>query len=102
MPAALVSANAFPPTRQVHYLGDPNRGSVWEEVIINCPRHIQLLCMSATVANPQDLGDWIAKVWQWLGGTLDSARGVWGRHEDAWDRWLLLARVPLTHAWQRA
>ncbi|GLC66436.1 hypothetical protein PLESTF_000427200 [Pleodorina starrii] len=46
---------------EVHYLGDPHRGSVWEEVIINCPRHIQLLCMSATVANPQDLGDWIAK-----------------------------------------
>ncbi|GLI69984.1 hypothetical protein VaNZ11_014636 [Volvox africanus] len=46
---------------EVHYLGDPHRGSVWEEVIINCPRHIQLLCMSATVQNPQDLGDWIAK-----------------------------------------
>ncbi|KAG2444652.1 hypothetical protein HXX76_001396 [Chlamydomonas incerta] len=46
---------------EVHYLGDPHRGSVWEEVIINCPRHIQLLCMSATVANPKDLGDWIAK-----------------------------------------
>ncbi|KAG2449071.1 hypothetical protein HYH02_005820 [Chlamydomonas schloesseri] len=46
---------------EVHYLGDPHRGSVWEEVIINCPRHIQLLCMSATVANPQDLGDWIAQ-----------------------------------------
>ncbi|KXZ44081.1 hypothetical protein GPECTOR_74g695 [Gonium pectorale] len=47
---------------EVHYLGDPHRGSVWEEVIINCPRHIQLLCMSATVANPKDLGDWIGKV----------------------------------------
>lgn len=47
---------------EVHYLGDPHRGSVWEEVIINCPRHIQLLCMSATVQNPQDLGGWIAKV----------------------------------------
>ncbi|GFR39875.1 hypothetical protein Agub_g377 [Astrephomene gubernaculifera] len=46
---------------EVHYLGDPSRGSVWEEVIINCPRHIQLLCMSATVQNPGDLGDWIAK-----------------------------------------
>ncbi|KAG2495596.1 hypothetical protein HYH03_006196 [Edaphochlamys debaryana] len=46
---------------EVHYLGDPHRGSVWEEVIINCPRHIQLLAMSATVANPKDLGDWIGK-----------------------------------------
>eukprot|EP00798_Chlamydomonas_sp_ICE-L_P018418 gene18418-24892_t len=46
---------------EVHYLGDPHRGSVWEEVIINCPRHIQLLCMSATVRNPDDLGNWISK-----------------------------------------
>lgn len=47
---------------EVHYLGDPGRGSVWEEVIINCPKHIQLLGMSATVKNPDDLGDWISKV----------------------------------------
>eukprot|EP00200_Dunaliella_tertiolecta_P005053 CAMPEP_0202359206 /NCGR_PEP_ID=MMETSP1126-20121109/12588_1 /ASSEMBLY_ACC=CAM_ASM_000457 /TAXON_ID=3047 /ORGANISM="Dunaliella tertiolecta, Strain CCMP1320" /LENGTH=1135 /DNA_ID=CAMNT_0048952565 /DNA_START=212 /DNA_END=3620 /DNA_ORIENTATION=- len=46
---------------EVHYLGDPHRGSVWEEAIINCPRHIQLLCMSATVQNPDDLGGWISK-----------------------------------------
>lgn len=47
---------------EVHYLGDPDRGSVWEEAIINCPRHIQMLCMSATVKNPDDLGGWISKV----------------------------------------
>lgn len=47
---------------EVHYLGDPDRGSVWEETIINCPRHIQLLAMSATVANPDDLGGWISQV----------------------------------------
>ncbi|KAK9837400.1 hypothetical protein WJX84_008897, partial [Apatococcus fuscideae] len=46
---------------EVHYLGDPDRGSVWEEVIINCPTHIQLLCLSATVANPDDLGGWISE-----------------------------------------
>lgn len=47
---------------EVHYLADPNRGSVWEEVIINCPPSIQLLAMSATVRNPADLGGWIGKV----------------------------------------
>lgn len=47
---------------EVHYLGDPDRGSVWEEVIINCPPHIRLLCMSATVANPDELGGWISQV----------------------------------------
>ncbi len=47
---------------QVHYLGNEGRGTVWEEIIINCPAHIQLLSMSATVANPDDLGFWITKV----------------------------------------
>ncbi|BDA41503.1 probable helicase HelY [Coccomyxa sp. Obi] len=47
---------------EVHYLGDPSRGSVWEEVIINCPAHIQLCAMSATVANADDLGAWIDEV----------------------------------------
>ncbi|KAI3428051.1 hypothetical protein D9Q98_006436 [Chlorella vulgaris] len=47
---------------EVHYLGDPGRGSVWEEVIINLPPHIQLLGMSATVRNPEDLGGWITQV----------------------------------------
>ena len=47
---------------EVHYLGDPERGSVWEEVIINAPKDVPLLCMSATVANPDDLGGWISKV----------------------------------------
>ena len=47
---------------EVHYLGDPSRGSVWEEVIINCPPHIQLLSMSATIANADALGAWIKKV----------------------------------------
>jgi hypothetical protein len=46
---------------EVHYLGDPNRGSVWEEIIINCPPHVQILAMSATVKNPDDLGGWMAE-----------------------------------------
>lgn len=47
---------------EVHYLGDPYRGTVWEEVIVGCPRGIRMLCMSATVANPGDLGGWISMV----------------------------------------
>ena len=47
---------------EVHYLGDPSRGSVWEEVIINCSKHIQLCAMSATVANADALGGWIDEV----------------------------------------
>ncbi|CAD7699415.1 unnamed protein product [Ostreobium quekettii] len=47
---------------EVHYLNDEQRGSTWEELIINCPSHIQMLCMSATVANPQELGSWISQI----------------------------------------
>lgn len=47
---------------EVHYLGSPDRGSVWEEVIISCHKDIAFLCMSATVSNPEDLGGWITKV----------------------------------------
>lgn len=32
------------------------------QVIINLPPHIQLLSMSATVRNPDDLGGWITQV----------------------------------------
>ena len=38
------------------------------QVIINLPSHIQLLSMSATVRNPEDLGGWITQVGGWVGG----------------------------------
>jgi hypothetical protein len=51
------------PTRlQVHYLGDPGRGSVWEETIISLPAGVQVLACSATVSNPEDLAGWMSEV----------------------------------------
>ncbi|KAG6549969.1 hypothetical protein Mapa_008480 [Marchantia paleacea] len=47
---------------EVHYLSDISRGTVWEETVIYCPKSVQLICLSATVANPQDLAGWIAQV----------------------------------------
>ena len=44
---------------EVHYLADASRGTVWEETIIYCPPAVQLLCLSATVGNPDDLAGWI-------------------------------------------
>ena len=44
---------------EVHYLQDRFRGAVWEEVIIHAPRHMQLVCLSATVANARQFAGWI-------------------------------------------
>ena len=47
---------------ECHYMNDRQRGTVWEESIIYCPREIQLLALSATVANSDQLTDWIQRV----------------------------------------
>ncbi len=45
---------------EIHYLADPERGTTWEEAIILCPEHVQLICLSATVANAAEIAAWIA------------------------------------------
>jgi len=47
---------------ECHYLGDEGRGTVWEEIIINAPRSIQLVALSATVSNLQEIATWIGEV----------------------------------------
>ncbi|XP_058112110.1 DExH-box ATP-dependent RNA helicase DExH15 chloroplastic [Magnolia sinica] len=47
---------------EVHYLSDISRGTVWEEIVIYCPKEVQLICLSATVANPDELAGWIGKI----------------------------------------
>jgi ATP-dependent RNA helicase HelY len=46
---------------EVHYLQDPERGPVWEEIIIHLPRDIPIVGLSATVANAQEFTDWVAE-----------------------------------------
>jgi superfamily II RNA helicase len=47
---------------ECHYMNDKQRGTVWEESIIYCPPEVQLLALSATVANSDQLTDWINTV----------------------------------------
>jgi superfamily II RNA helicase len=47
---------------ECHYMNDRQRGTVWEESIIYCPPDIQLVALSATVANSDQLTDWIHQV----------------------------------------
>src|SRR5690348_6082598 len=47
---------------EVHYLGDRFRGAVWEEVIIHLPASVRLACLSATVSNAEEFGEWLVSV----------------------------------------
>ncbi|MDM9382175.1 RNA helicase [Chlorogloeopsis sp. ULAP01] len=47
---------------ECHYMNDRQRGTVWEESIIYCPREVQLVALSATVANSEQLTDWLNQV----------------------------------------
>src|SRR5688500_15274138 len=45
---------------EVHYLADRMRGAVWEEVIIHLPESVSVISLSATVANAEEFGEWLA------------------------------------------
>ncbi|MEC4805116.1 MAG: DEAD/DEAH box helicase [Jaaginema sp. PMC 1079.18] len=47
---------------ECHYMNDRQRGTVWEESIVYCPPNIQLVALSATIANANQLADWIDRV----------------------------------------
>ena len=44
---------------EVHFLSDAYRGPVWEEVLIHTPAGVGFVCLSATVSNAAELGEWI-------------------------------------------
>ena len=44
---------------EVHYMGDAERGTAWEESILLAPRHVPLVCLSATVPNASEIAEWI-------------------------------------------
>lgn len=44
---------------EAHYLGDPERGVVWEEVAIYLSPRTRLLLLSATVANAEEIAAWL-------------------------------------------
>jgi superfamily II RNA helicase len=46
---------------EIHYMDDLERGTVWEESIIFAPPHIRFVCLSATISNLDQFGEWIGK-----------------------------------------
>jgi ATP-dependent RNA helicase HelY len=47
---------------EVHYLQDRSRGAVWEEVIIHLPAEIDIVALSATVSNAEEVAAWMQTV----------------------------------------
>jgi len=44
---------------ECHYINDPERGAVWEECIMRLPPSVQMILLSATMANPEEMAAWI-------------------------------------------
>ncbi len=68
---------------EVHYLQDPYRGGVWEEVLILCPPSVSFVCLSATVSNAKELGDWLTAVRGPTSVVVERRRPVVLRHHLA-------------------
>ncbi len=49
-------------TDEIHYLADPERGAIWEEVILNLDPEVILIGLSATVSNYEEFGHWLTAV----------------------------------------
>ena len=47
---------------EVHYLDDYDRGTVWEESLIFLPDHMNMLALSATIPNIDQLAGWLSSI----------------------------------------
>ena len=47
---------------EAHYLSDPYRGAVWEEVLIHSPEGVNFVCLSATISNADQFGQWVKRL----------------------------------------
>ena len=47
---------------EAHYLGDRDRGVVWEEVLIYLPVRVNVLLLSATIGNDEEVASWLASI----------------------------------------
>jgi ATP-dependent RNA helicase HelY len=77
---------------ELHYLSDIGRGPVWEEAIICSPPNVQLVGLSATVSNAEDLADWISRVHRPISLVVHEERAVPLEHYYFLDNKLHLAQ----------
>ncbi len=65
---------------EVHYLQNPYRGGVWEEVIIHLPPAVSLVCLSATVSNAEEFASWMKTVRGSMEAVIEERRPVELKH----------------------
>ncbi len=61
---------------EVHYLQDPYRGAVWEEVIVHLPSAVNVVCLSATVSNAEEFAAWVETVRGETAAVIEERRPV--------------------------
>ena len=49
---------------EIHYIDNPERGTVWEESIMFLPKHMKMLGLSATIPNIKEFASWIESIHQ--------------------------------------
>jgi len=47
---------------EAHFLGDADRGVVWEEIMIYLPVRVNLLLLSATIGNGEQIASWLSAI----------------------------------------
>ena len=47
---------------EAHFLGDADRGVVWEEIMIYLPVRVNLLLLSATIGNGDEIASWLSAI----------------------------------------
>jgi superfamily II RNA helicase len=47
---------------EIHYIDNPERGTVWEESLIFLPPHMKILGLSATIPNIKQISSWIESI----------------------------------------
>jgi ATP-dependent RNA helicase HelY len=61
---------------EMHFIGDQERGPVWEEAIIHSPAHVIFVGLSATVSNADELRRWIERAHGPMGLVFHAERAV--------------------------
>lgn len=45
---------------ECHYINDIDRGPVWEETLLELPKHISIVSLSATLSSPEEFTKWLS------------------------------------------